>query len=80
MIILKKYDNRKIYSQDLASYVSHDEIIHAIKEGFEIKVLTKDGKDVTKEVEVELVRTFLKSNPLTSKGVASLFKGKAKFE
>jgi len=50
-MVLIKYKNRKIYSQELKRYVNLSELIDQVKKGVDFSVQSyENGEDVTNEV------------------------------
>jgi len=55
-ILIKKYDNRRLYCVDEAKYVSLGDIRKMLVDGKNIKVVEKNsGKDITKYVMMQIV-------------------------
>ncbi|HPG59792.1 MAG TPA: polyhydroxyalkanoate synthesis regulator DNA-binding domain-containing protein, partial [Candidatus Wallbacteria bacterium] len=55
-IIIKKYENRRLYCVNTAKYVSITDIRDMIAEGKNIKVVEKaTGKDITKYVLMQVL-------------------------
>ena len=64
---LKKYENRKLYSPkgeltDKGAYITLLDLTATIKEGNNVNVTDKHGKDVTNSVLKEAVKVLEKSN------------------
>lgn len=55
-ILIKKYENRRLYCVNTAKYVSISDISKMISEGKNIKVIEKtSGKDITKYVMMQVL-------------------------
>lgn len=55
-ILIKKYDNRRLYCVDTAGYVSLSEIREFIKQGHTVKVIERStGRDITKYIMMQIL-------------------------
>jgi polyhydroxyalkanoate synthesis repressor PhaR len=61
-IIIKKYENRRLYDVTHSRYVNLDEIARAVQEGLEIQVLdATSGEDITRLVMTQIVTECAKA-------------------
>lgn len=50
-VVIKKYDNRKLYNTEISAYVTLTDILKLVRDGQEIMILDNSSKrDVTNEV------------------------------
>ena len=55
-VIIKRYQNRKLYDTQHSMYVTHDDIAKMMKEGEDVQVLdNKTGEDITKVTLAQIV-------------------------
>jgi polyhydroxyalkanoate synthesis repressor PhaR len=55
-IIIKRYGNRRLYNTETSSYVTYQDLIKLIRDGFEFRVIDSTTKeDVTKSVLMQLI-------------------------
>ncbi len=51
VILIKRYNNRKLYDTSRKRYVNHKKIVEMIREGVEVRIIDNNsGKDITTEV------------------------------
>lgn len=55
MIIIKKYLNRKLYSQTTSSYVTLNHILELVKQGKEFKVIDENKVDITRKILAQVI-------------------------
>lgn len=56
-----KYQNRKLYSPDISSYISLKELSDMVKEGFDLSVRNYNDEDITKDILKDLIK-FVDAN------------------
>ncbi len=55
-VIIKKYENRRLYDTTNSRYINQDEIAHMIREGQEVQVLdAATGEDLTRLVLTQII-------------------------
>jgi polyhydroxyalkanoate synthesis repressor PhaR len=55
-VIIKKYENRRLYDTTNSRYINQDEIAHMIREGRELQVLdAATGEDLTRLVLTQII-------------------------
>jgi polyhydroxyalkanoate synthesis repressor PhaR len=55
-IVIKKYENRRLYDVTHSRYVNLDEIARAVRDGYEIQVLSATtGEDITRLVMTQII-------------------------
>jgi polyhydroxyalkanoate synthesis repressor PhaR len=55
-VIIKKYENRRLYDTTNSRYINQDEIAHMIREGREVQVLdAATGEDLTRLVLTQII-------------------------
>ncbi len=55
-VIIKKYENRRLYDTTNSRYINQDEIAHMIREGREVQVLdATTGEDLTRLVLTQII-------------------------
>ena len=55
-IIIKKYENRRLYDSTNSRYINLEEIAELIKEGYEVKVVdAASGEDITRVVLTQII-------------------------
>ncbi len=56
MIVIKKYENRRLYDTTSSKYVNLDEVAQIIREGEEVQVVdAKSGEDLTRVVLTQII-------------------------
>jgi polyhydroxyalkanoate synthesis repressor PhaR len=61
-IIIKKYENRRLYDVTHSRYVNLDEIARAVQDGLEIQVLdASSGEDITRFVMTQIITECAKA-------------------
>lgn len=56
MIIVKKYNNRRLYDTDWSRYVTLDEVAERIRDGQDVRVVdAKSGADLTQPVLAQII-------------------------
>jgi polyhydroxyalkanoate synthesis repressor PhaR len=61
-IIIKKYENRRLYDVTHSRYVNLDEIARAVQEGLDIQVLdASSGEDITRFVMTQIITECAKA-------------------
>ena len=62
-IILKKYENRRIYNLEEKKYVNLNEINEMILQGNKVKILdNKTGEDITNIILLQIINNILLEN------------------
>jgi polyhydroxyalkanoate synthesis repressor PhaR len=55
-VIIKKYENRRLYDTTNSRYINQDEVAHLIREGREVQVLdAATGEDLTRLVLTQII-------------------------
>ena len=61
-ILIKKYENRRLYDVTHSRYVNLDEIARAVQDGFDIQVLdASSGEDITRFVMTQIITECAKA-------------------
>ncbi|HZQ25637.1 MAG TPA: polyhydroxyalkanoate synthesis regulator DNA-binding domain-containing protein [Terriglobales bacterium] len=56
MVIIKKYENRRLYDTTNSRYVNLDEVAQMVKEGFDVQVMdAATGEDLTRLVLTQII-------------------------
>lgn len=72
--MIKKYDNRKLYSTELKKYITLTHVLDAVKAGENVQVVTHNGgKDITEETIREAI---LRSSDVSTEQLMGLLCGR----
>lgn len=64
MIVIKKYENRRLYNTTDSRYVNLDELAALVREGKEVKVVdAKTGEDLTRVTLMQIITEDAKDKP-----------------
>lgn len=61
-MIIKKYNNRKLYNPETSSYVNLSDIEKLIQERADLKVIDANGKDITGETLLQVIANNSKNS------------------
>ena len=54
-VVIKKYENRRLYDTTNSRYVNLDEVAQLLKQGNDVQVIDADGEDITRLILTQII-------------------------